>query len=304
MLFVVDHRTSSVIELASIKVGASHRVVVPDPATGGLRKPYAVARAPKRTLVVADSGNNRVVVLDLTTGASVPLAPTAASGVGPLLHPRGVAVATDGTLAIADTGNRRVVWTGFTLAAVAAGTADLDQWRAFGQATVSGSTGVGDFEAPTGVHVDAGGRTWVTDPGLARLVRVDDATGAGWTDLPVPAGAAAAQPYGVAGHPLGVLVTDLVNARVLLVDVSTDIVSTLIEGALDRRVIAPVSAVGHGRNIIVADAAGARLARWSPDGAGGWAHSGELLGIPQPGGGPGQPSFAQITGLGTSGASS
>lgn len=97
------------------------------------------------------------------------------------------------------------------------------------------------------------------------------------------------------------LVTDLVNARVLLVNPAGDSATPLIEGSTDRRVIAPVIAVGHGKNIIVADSAGARLVRWSPDGAGGWTHSGELLGIPDPTGGP---HFARITGLGSTGAAS
>ena len=88
MLFVVDHRTSTVVELVSIKKGAAHRVLLPDAATGPFRQPYAAVRAPKRRLVVADAGNNRVVVLDLDSGASSALAPTAASGVGPLADPR------------------------------------------------------------------------------------------------------------------------------------------------------------------------------------------------------------------------
>lgn len=301
MLFIVDQRTSSVIELTSIKKTATHSQRRPDAATGPLSRPWSATCAPGRTLVVADAGNNRVVVFDLSAGTTRSVAPSAAAGVGPLNDPRGVSVGPDGHLAIADTGNRRLVWSGFTLDELAAGTADLDAWSAFGQPTVSGSTNPGDFQAPTMVYVDDSGRTWATDPGLGALVRVDAADGSGWTSILLPSGAAPLQPYGVAGHPLGVLVTDLVNARVLLVNPADDIATTLIDGSTDRRVIAPLIAVGHRKNLIVADSAGARLVRWSPDGAGGWAHSGELIGIPDPTGGP---HFARITGLGSTGATS
>jgi streptogramin lyase len=301
VLFVVDQRTSSVIELASIKKGGAHTQRRPDAATGPLSRPWSATHGPGRTLVVADGGNNRVVVFDLAAGTSRPLAPAAAAGVGPLNDPRGVSVGPDGRLAIADTGNHRIVWSGFTLDEVAAGTADLDAWTAFGQPTVSGSTNPGDFEAPTMVHVDDTGRTWVTDPGLGALVRVDAADGSGWTPIVLPPGSAPLQPYGVAGHPLGVLVTDLVNARVLLVDPADDTATPIVDGSTDRRVIAPLIAVGHRKNLVVADSAGARLVRWSPDGAGGWTYSGELIGIPDPTGGP---HFARITGLGSTGATS
>jgi len=80
-----------------------------DSFTAGFNVPTGVAVDAGGNLYVADTGNNRVVVLD---PAGKPLSVLRAPNdgyIGPFSAPRGVAVEADGDLVVADTGNQRVV---------------------------------------------------------------------------------------------------------------------------------------------------------------------------------------------------
>jgi hypothetical protein len=77
-----------------------------------------------------------------------------------------------------------------------------------------------------------------------------------------------------------------------------DTVSVLVDGVPDRRLVAPVAAVLHRDDIVVADAATASLTRWTEDGAG-WAFVEQLRGDPGPSGGP---EFSRVCGLAAGGA--
>ena len=88
--------------------------------------------------------------------------------------------------------------------------------------------------------------------------------------------------------------TDLLNSRVLLLS-TDDSFTALIDGAVDRSVIAPVGVAMLSADLYVADAAAAQVTRWNVDAeTGAWTLSQHLLGIPGPLGGP---QFSQITGL-------
>jgi DNA-binding beta-propeller fold protein YncE len=282
VLYLADQGRSCVVTLESLDPQSPWARLQADAAAGPFAAPYAVHADPS-LLVVADAGNDRVVGMDLDSGGCWVPEPSAA--VGPLREPRGVTVDGD-LLVVADTGSRRVV-TG----SMGSG----DPWTTFGRASVSGSAGPGDFVAPVAVLVDAHRRILVADPGLSRLVRVDDTSGSGWTEITLPAGS---RPYGLAHGPDGtVLVTDQAGARVLAL-ADDDTVSVIVDGRPDRRLVAPVAGVLHDGDVVVADAATASLTRWS-DGGGAWTFAERLRGDPGPTGGP---EFSRLCGLAAGGA--
>jgi DNA-binding beta-propeller fold protein YncE len=272
---------------------------MPDADTGPFARPFGLAVASGDVLLVADSGNNRIVVLnfDGTDSRSVS---SAGSAIGPLSGPRGIDLRPDGRLVVADTGNHRVAFSGFTLTQVIDGTANETDWSAFGVPGSLPAAGDGQFKAPIAVFTDAAGRTLIADPGLLRLVRIDASDGSGWTVLPLPPALRPPQPYDISTGPDGtLLLTDIANSRVLQLAADGTVV-TLIDGTIDRSIIAPIAAVLHGDGIVVADAAAAQLTGWTLDAdTSRWTLKEHLLGIPAVTGGP---SFPRLCGLTSSGA--
>lgn len=292
-MIVVGDLARGVQTLARLGPRPSATAVSPDGATGPLAGPYGIAAGPKKTLLVADGGRHRVVVLKPRGGASRAIdASTAADG--PFVGPRGVALWPDGRLAVADTGRHRLMCSRFTFADLVAGRATPDAWDAFGQPGSLPDAGAGCFKAPQSLLVDGAGRLLVTDPALQRLVRIDAPDGSGWTELPLPPAADPLQPYGLAPGPNGgVLLTDLGNARVVFV-ATDDTATVLIDGRIGRRLIAPVGAVMMGRSIVVADAAAAQLTEWARNRQGTWTLRRSLRGEPGPLGGP---AFSRLLSL-------
>ena len=265
MIFVTDQRRAAVLALDSLTFGAAPRWLVPDPGkVGRMKQPSGLACDSAGRVVVADRGNDRVVLVDASTGKTTAL-DSSDSDIGSLHHPMGVALTDGGELIVADTGNRRIVF---------ATSLEKPAWESFGG---PGSTGAGEFDAPTAIYVDAAGRVLVADPGAERLVRFDGHHGWGWTEIPLPSGARSAQPYALGAGDRGVLATDLGNARVLLVD-QDDTVRVLIDGATDRSLIAPVGVSMLGPDIVVADAGACRMTRWVTDDAGRWTLVNQLDG--------------------------
>lgn len=275
MLYLVDQGRACVVVLDSLDPRAPWWRLVSDPAVGSFRQPCGV-RQVGDLLVVADAGNDRVLCVNLSTGASVVLTS------GTLSFPRDLAVSGD-VVVVADTGNRRLVAGSMT---------DGTPWTTFGTASVSGSRGPGEFLAPVAVHVDDQARILVADAGLERLVRIDDMTGSGWVEVPLPPGT---RPYGLMPGPDGaVLLTDQANARVLGL-APDDTVDVLIDGHPDRRLVVPVVSAMDGDTIVVADATANRVSRWSPDPVtGAWTVTEVLRGDPGPLGGP---EFSRLVGL-------
>jgi DNA-binding beta-propeller fold protein YncE len=80
-----------------------------DSFTAGFNAPTGVAVDAKGNIVVADTGNNRVVVLDTAGNLVAEYTEPNDGYTGSFNAPRSVAVEADGDLVVADTGNQRVV---------------------------------------------------------------------------------------------------------------------------------------------------------------------------------------------------
>lgn len=131
------------------------------------------------------------------------LRPFDETGVTPVASPLGLgaagglAVDHDGQVIVADTtADRLAIWDPWTGA-----------WRTLG------SSGDGDqqFSRPAAVAVDAANRIHVADAGNHRIVRVDDATGAGWAAFGTPGGPTPGDPIaaGMFRTPLGLAIDAL-----------------------------------------------------------------------------------------------
>lgn len=84
-------------------------VAGPGSSPGQLSAPRGLVRDPVGRLVVADSGNNRVQVLNAPSVALAPLDVYTGSGSGALSRPAAVALAPGARLYVTDAGNGRVV---------------------------------------------------------------------------------------------------------------------------------------------------------------------------------------------------
>lgn len=285
MIYFVDQRRGAIIAMDSLDDGVAFRQVVVNPMTvGPLRMPGAIASSGDGRLFLADRGNDRIVIFDLASSANEVLSMAVGTS-GLLRQPSGVAAMPNGALLIADTGNRRIVFL------ESSGTAN---WSAFGSA---GATASGGFEAPTSVCADSTGRILVADPGADRLVRFAGPDGFGFEEIALPLGARPSRPYAIAAGPGdGLLITDLVNARVLLLD-QNDTITVMIDGLSDRSLIAPVSAAMSGNDVLIADAAAGCLTQWRFDaGSASWKLAQRRDGRGGPAGGP---AFSSLSGLTT-----
>jgi hypothetical protein len=96
-----------------------------------------------------------------------------------------------------------------------------------------------------------------------------DSPSAAWSEIALPGGAKPQRPYALASGPDGgVLVTDLVNSRVLLL-AADDSVEVWIDGRADRSLVAPAALCLAGAQLYIADAATNCLSRWARDGVSG-----------------------------------
>src|SRR5439155_1427221 len=74
---------------------------------GRFNRPSGVAVRPDGTILVADTGNNRIQLFD-AKGSFLSAFGSEGSGDGQLSGPTGVAVSPDGRILVADTGNHRI----------------------------------------------------------------------------------------------------------------------------------------------------------------------------------------------------
>jgi len=141
------------------------------------RNPTGLAVTATGGILIADSGNDRIVTIDDMTGANWQTLGSTGSGNLELRRPSGVAVDAYGRIWIADSGNRRIVRVD-----------DINGsgWTTFGSGGMPTATdpAAGTFRDPTGIRVAASGTVVIADPGASRVVRIDDIDGSGWTTSP------------------------------------------------------------------------------------------------------------------------
>ncbi|HEY8369003.1 MAG TPA: NHL repeat-containing protein, partial [Thermodesulfobacteriota bacterium] len=102
-VWVAEPQADRVIRLPD-RAASTPRVATPE---GALRRPLGLAAAPDGTLLVADTGNHRIVRL-APDGRIVATYGGPGDDPGEFERPAAVAAAPDGTFLVADTGNHRV----------------------------------------------------------------------------------------------------------------------------------------------------------------------------------------------------
>jgi len=126
-------------------------------------------------IYVMDTGNSRLVRIDDMTGANWVAFGAVGSGTGQLASFTSVAVDAAGRIYIADAGNLRIVRMDDMTGA---------NWTALTQSPpVNGVSRT--FQSPIAVAVDSAGRVYIADNEYYQpaVVRVDDMTGANWTQI-------------------------------------------------------------------------------------------------------------------------
>ena len=220
-------------------------------ADGQLDGPRGVAVSPKGLVIVADTGNDRVVVFD-PAGAVVRTFGAKGSGDGELSQPGGVALLPDGRIAVADTGNARVAIFSFE-----------GEWVG----AIDGKAGEGSrLVSPTAVSPAVqGDGIWVVNNGKDQVLRLsldDEVLG-----LEIGGKGSAEghfrEPRDVVQATSGtVWVTDNLNHRVQAFDPSTAevLVAFGAEGSEPGQLVFPTGiAITDGGYIAVADSGNGRL---------------------------------------------
>jgi DNA-binding beta-propeller fold protein YncE len=125
----------------------------------GQFKPVDVAISGDR-LYVTDLLQQKVYVLNKSTGETLSTFGEVGQGPGQLVHPTSLAIGPDGTVYVSDTTNFRIQQF----------TADGEYIRDIGQV----GTGVGSFARPKGISVDREGRIYVVDAGFQNVQIFDE----------------------------------------------------------------------------------------------------------------------------------
>jgi DNA-binding beta-propeller fold protein YncE len=153
--------------------GTTYYYMVTATGPGGVTSAITEAQAMPilpSMLLIADTGNNRIVAISDMTGSNwTPLSGVAGDPLS-LSAPRGVFMDSIGNLYVADSGNSRVI----SMQDMAG-----DGWLPFG----SVGTGVGQFQNPASISVDNSGNIYVADTGNSRIVQLFDLLGTTWLDL-------------------------------------------------------------------------------------------------------------------------
>jgi sugar lactone lactonase YvrE len=215
------------------------------PATSAsLFGPEGAAVDPNGNLIITDSSNNRLRMVD-TSGNVSTIGGTGVAGYGgdggPAIngqfnYPQNVVLDTAGDVFFCDYNNNRI-------RRVDASTGIVTTVAGTGVAGFSGDGGLATsarINAPNGLAIDASGNLFIDDSSNRRIRKVDAATGIittiagnGATGFSGDGGRATLASFsdftaGVAVDPSGnVFIADLHNNRVRRIDVDTDIITTV-----------------------------------------------------------------------------
>lgn len=196
----------------------------------GLNEPAALVVYGAR-LYIADQSNNRIRMIDLTTGTMTTVAGTGAAAYNgdgipaveaSLAGPSGLAVGTDGTLYIADTFNGRIRAVDPAAGTISTVVGDGAEYRYQGPMEASS----GSLSRPSGIAVDCDGNLLITDSDnhlvrrweratgrIDRVAGIGEAKGGGDGGPALEAGLS--YPFGIAVDRSGhLLVADTFNHRI------------------------------------------------------------------------------------------
>lgn len=185
--------------------------------TGTFNRPKGIAIDASGNVYVADTLNNRIQILALSTSAWSEWGISgglSGSEPGQFNQPSGVAADRDGNVYVADTKNHRIQKF----------TASTQQWSEWGKPAGGAGNGLGEFDSPGDVSVDAEGNVWVADTNNNRIQKLTASTGS-WSQ------------WGTGGSGLGqfnnpgsaaadgkgnVFVTDTLNHRIQKLSILPD----------------------------------------------------------------------------------
>jgi sugar lactone lactonase YvrE len=221
----------------------------------GLSKPSGVVVDGAGNVIIADTGNNRIVEVPLVNGTLTNSAQTTIVASSDtisstkLSSPAGVSIDAQGDLFISDTGNSRIVYVPFngswqlSLASVLgsnltsplattvdpsgnlyvadSGSGQIYELPPPFSSGVQKLVAVG-FSTPSALATDASGSLFVVDQGAGTVLRIPSVSGALDPNSAIEVGFGIADPYGVAVDPTGnIYVTDGTKAAAYQVDRTT-----------------------------------------------------------------------------------
>ncbi len=184
---------------------------------GQFNDPNAISVDAAGKIYVMDTGNSRLVRIDDMNGTNWTVATTGlGSGVGQFAqYSTAVAFDSFGSIYVADTGNKRIVRMD-----------DLtgSGWTTLTQSPVIGSS-IFSFASPVGVAVDTAGRIYVADASIptASAIRIDDMSGANWTQVSLGSGAT---PHSIAVDLGGMVLVGGGGGGAQIVDNMTQVVTS------------------------------------------------------------------------------
>lgn len=111
-MYILDAEGNYVLVLVHDGASYAYSHVVNAFAQGGFNTPLGIAAVRNKTIVVCDTGNNRVVFLPSvrTSNFIAVVGQNVGAGVGQFNGPAGAARLSDGTVVVSDSGNQRLVF--------------------------------------------------------------------------------------------------------------------------------------------------------------------------------------------------